>query len=248
MALGGFGCQAVKSPPPENPLSKSPSPVAPSAERVPHPSPSKPTAEQIKAASSYRLKGLEYRSQQRYTEAIQAFYRAVDLDPQNISGRVLLGWTLHLAGREPEAITELKKTLSFDANNVAALNALGIVYLVSGNLPLAVETHHRAIKLKADNEIAHYNLSLAYHLLKNYEQGIIHGKEATVLEPENPHPWVALALVYWEKGDKLLAQQTYQKAINLDGRYRESWFLGHLKEAGFSSGQIQQVEKIRQSV
>lgn len=109
---------------------------------------------------------------------------------------------------------------------------------------MAVENHTQAIKLKPDNEIAHYNLSLAYHRLKNYEQAINHGKQSTILEPENPHPWVALALVYWDKGDKTLAQQTYQKAIALDGRYRESWFLEHLKEAGFSSEQIQQVQQI----
>ncbi|ACK70683.1 Tetratricopeptide TPR_2 repeat protein [Gloeothece citriformis PCC 7424] len=231
------GCQAVK--PPESETVISPSPAV-------APTPPKPSAEEVKAASEYRQLGLEYRSQKRYPEAIEALSKSVNLDPYNLSGGVIYGWTLHLAGKQPEAIAALQKTLSLDPNHVPALNALGIVYLVSGNLPLAVETHHQAIKLKPANEIAHYNLSLAYHRLKNYDQGIIHGQEATVLEADNPHPWVSLALIYWDKGDKSLAQQTYQKAIALDGRYRERWFLDHLKEAGFTVEQIDTVEAIRQ--
>lgn len=238
VCLSLWGCADSKPSQPDVRVSVSPSPsVAPKVVKV-------PSEADLKQASSYRQLGLKYRGQKRYTEALEALSKSVDLNPANVSGQVILGWTFHLAGQEEDAIKTLQEAVNLDENHVPAYNALGIVYLVSGNLDKAVETHQKAIQLQSDNEIAHYNLSLAYHRLKDYEQGIIHGKKAVTLEPDNPHPWVALALVYWDKGDKSLAKETYQKAINLDSRYRESWFLEHLKEAGFSEEQIQKVKEL----
>ena len=231
------GCSKVVSPP--NIPYSSPSPTLPA-------SPASPTAK-INAAKLRQL-GLQYRQQGRYTEAITSLEKATSLEPQNLSGQVLLGWTLHLAGRETPAITVLQNVLEKDANYIPALNALGIVYLVSGNLSAAVTTHERARKLKSDNEIAYYNLTLAYHRLRQYDLAIARGKQATVLEPSNPHPWVALALVYWEKGMKKQAQQTYYRAVQLDSRYRQSAFLSHLKQAGFSLEQIETTRKILDNI
>jgi Tfp pilus assembly protein PilF len=122
---------------------------------------------------------------------------------------------------------------------------LGIVYLVSGNLTDAVKTHQQAVSLNPKNEIAHYNLALAYQRLKEYDPALTHAKEATQLEPNNPHTWVAIALVYWDKGEKSQAKVMYQRAINLDSRYRQSSFLSHLKLAGFSADQIQLTTEIQ---
>jgi cytochrome c-type biogenesis protein CcmH/NrfG len=90
----------------------------------------------------------------------------------------------------------LQQVLAEDAKNILALDALGIVYLVSGNLSDAVKTHEQAVNLNPKNDIAHYNLALAYQRLKKYNLALTHAKEATQLEPNNPHTWVAIALVY----------------------------------------------------
>ena len=197
------------------------------------------------AATKLRQQGLNYRQQSRFPDAIATLEKAVNLDPENISGRVLFGWTLHLAGKETEAAQALNDALIQDPEYIPALNALGIVYLVDGQLKSAVVTHERAIELKSDNEIAHYNLTLAYHRLKNYDLALDRGQKATILEPNNPHPWVSLALVYWSEGNKTKAQQTYEKARKLDSRYRQSSYLSHLIQAGFTAEQIAIVEEIR---
>lgn len=216
---------APSSPPPAPPPTTAPPPAPP------------PSAEDVKAAQALRQSGLDYRRQGRYPEAVTALEKSVDLDPQNLSGRVILGWTLHLAGQQQEAIQALEAAQ--DSNHVPALNALGIVYLVSGDLDSAVATHTKAVELKPNNDIGYYNLSLAYHRLQQYEQAIATGNEAAALEPGNPHHWVALALPYWDQGEEAMAQQMYQKAVDLDARYRSSEFLAHLEQAGFSPEQIQ---------
>jgi tetratricopeptide (TPR) repeat protein len=221
-----------------------PSPTIPAIAQSPSP-PVISSAADRKAAQKYRQSGLKLRQQGNYIEAIQSFEKAAKLDPNNLSGRVLWGWTLHLAEKETEATEVLQQVLAEDASNIPALNALGIVYLVSGNLNDAVKTHQQAVSLNPKNEIAHYNLALAYQRLKEYDPALTHAKEATQLEPNNPHTWVAIALVYWDKGDKPQAKAMYQRAINLDSRYRQSSFLSHLKLAGFSAAQIQLTGEIQ---
>ena len=198
------------------------------------------TAEQL------RLAGLSYRQQERYPEAIAALKQAVALEPENVSGRVLLGWTQHKAGQDTEATETLERTLALNPFEVSNLNALGIVHLVSDRLPAAIATHGWAALLKPDNEIAHYNLSLAFERLGQYQWAIATAKTAAKLEPSNSHPFVALAIAHWGNGDRPLAQQAYQQAVAVDGRYRDSSFLNYLNEAGFSSDQIQRSKQVLQ--
>ena len=229
------GLNEVVSPPP---VSESPSPT-PSPTEV-----ATPSAADVAAASQARLQGLQLRNQGRYDDAIATLKKSVQLDPQNLSSYVILGWTQHLAGQETAAAQTLQQALERDPDHVPALNALGIVHLVSGDLQAAVATHTRAASLKPDNEIAYYNLSLAYQRLQQYDEAIAKATRATELEPGNPHPWVALAIAHWGKEDTAAANQAYQRAIQLDGRYRDRSFLSHLKKAGFSPDQIRTTEQV----
>ena len=224
----------VANPPAPQPTSPPPTPTASAAD--------------VKAAQSLRQLGLQERSQGRLTEALAALKESVNLDPQNLDGRVLLGWTFHLAGQEEAASQSLGKALEQDSTHVPALNALGIVQLVEGDLAAAVATHTKAAALQPNNEIAYYNLSLAYHRLQDYEQAIAQGNQAVALEPSNPHPLVALAIAYWDQGNQSKAQQTYQQAIALDSRYRSGEFLAHLDQAGWSAEQIQTAKQVLEAL
>jgi tetratricopeptide (TPR) repeat protein len=199
-------------------------------------------------AERYRQQGLAYRNAGSLERAIATLKIAAALDPQNLQGQVILGWTQHLAGHRTAAANTLRGVLKQEANLVAALNALGIVYLVDGQLDAAVATHQHAVDLQPDNEIAHYNLSLAYERLGQGDQAITHAQIATELEPANPHPWVALALAHVAQGHGNQAQTAYQQALRLDSRYRSRTYLEHLEKAGFSPGQIVSVATLQQQV
>ncbi len=198
-------------------------------------------------AARYRQEGLAFRQQGDLARAIATLKIAAALDPLNPDGQVLLGWTQHLAGFPVPATTALQAALTHTPDHVPALNALGIVYLVDGQLESAVATHTRAAELRPGNEIAHYNLSLAYQRLGETEQAISEGAIAADLEPGNPHPWVALALAYWIAGERGEAIAHYRHALRLDGRYANREYLDHLLQAGFSPGQIEATEEIRQA-
>lgn len=200
------------------------------------------------SASDYRELGLSYRQQERYPEAIAALQKSVELDPDNVSGRVLLGWTQHRAGQTTEAASTLLHSFYQHPFDVPTLNALGIVYLVDGQLSNAVTAHTLAALLKPDNEIAYYNLSLAYQRLQQDEWAINAAQEAAKLEPDNPHPLVAEAIAHWTQGNQAAAQQVYRQALSLDARYNDAAFLNYLNEAGFSSEQIRLAQQVLASL
>jgi tetratricopeptide (TPR) repeat protein len=242
LALGLGGCdRPITQPAPASP------PISPVAATAPPSASSPPTAADRAAANIFRQKGLDNRNQGRYDEAIAALQKSVELDPSNLSGRVILGWTLHLAGRETDATQQLKQVLAQQPTDVPTLNALGIVYLVSGDLTAAVQTHQKAVMLQPDNEIGFFNLSLAYHRLKCYPEAIANAQRATQLESENPHPWLALAIAHLSNNEATLAQEAYRQAIRLDARYRNAEILDRLKFAGFNQNQIQLTKIIRQT-
>ena len=196
------------------------------------------------SAMEYRSIGLSYRANARYDDAIAAFKKSVQLEPQNASGRVLLGWTQHLAGQEKAAAESLLPAIYNNPQYVPALNALGIVYLVNGDVTAAVATHTWAAMVKPNNEIAYYNLSLSLHQLKQYSLAVAAATKAAKLEPSNPHPLVAKAIAYWNLGDFTSAKLTYRQALNLDPRYNNVAFLEHLQKAAFSRQQIALVKLV----
>ncbi|MBD2178717.1 tetratricopeptide repeat protein [Pseudanabaena sp. FACHB-1998] len=197
-----------------------------------------------RAADEYRQQGLSYRQQERFDEAIASLQKAVNLDPQNVDGRIILGWTQHLARKPDQAAASLWEAIYRSPTSLQAFNAIGIVYLVRGDLSQSVLLHSWAALLKNDNEIAHYNLSLAYQRLQQYDLAIAYAQKAMELEPSNPHPFVALAIAQWTSGDRTGAKKVFREAVGIDGRYRSPEFLSFLNEAGFSNDQIQTAKQV----
>ncbi len=207
-----------------------------------------PTSAFAQSAADYRQQGLSLRAQERYPEAIAALQKSVELEPQNQSGRVLLGWTQHKAGQTPAAEETLLDTFNQNPFEVPTLNALGIVYLVGGKLNHAIAAHSWAAVLKPNNEIAHYNLSLALERIGQYDWAIATAKEAAKLEPSNPHPLVAEAIAHLGNQETALAQSAFRQAIAIDPRYSDSGFLTYLNEAGFSPDQILRSQQVLRSL
>ncbi len=199
------------------------------------------------SAADYRTLGLQYRQQERFPEAIAALQTAAQLEPDNLDGHVSLGWTQHLAKQDRMAAETLQAVLQQNPGYVPALNAVGIVYLMNNDPVAAATTHLWASWLAPENEIAFYNLSLAWQRLDQHPWAIAAAQKSAQLEPNNPHPHVALAIAQWSKGDQAAAKQSYQQAVDLDARYSSAAFLDYLNEAGFSVDQIATAKQVLQS-
>jgi len=189
-------------------------------------------------AAQHRQQGLDYRSQGRFDEAIAALQQSVSLAPDHQGGRVILGWTQHLAGQQDPASQTLTQALYADPFDLPTLNALGIVQLVQGNLGAAVTSHLWAAHLNPDNEVAYFNLSLAAQRLQLYDWAIATADRAAQLEPYNPHPPIAAAIALWSQGRRSEAHQRYGEALDLSLRYGTADLDFYLEQAAFSPEQI----------
>jgi len=190
------------------------------------------------SAVEHRLAGLALRAEERFPEAIAEFEKAIALEPKQSSNYVLLGWTQHLYGQSESAANSLWQAIYLQPASVEAYNALGIVYLVRGELNHAILLHSWSALLKSNNEIAYFNLSLAYHRQQLYDLALYYARSASVIEPNNPHPLIALALAYWELEDQSRALNFLQQAIALQPLYGDLQNLDQLKRAGFHPTQI----------
>ena len=111
----------------------SPPKKEPTAEMLVSPSPSPIiSASDIKAANRYRQLGLQYRQQGDLVKSIEALKKSVQLNPNHLDGRVILGWTQHLAKQPLAAQTTLEETIKIAPDHVAAYNALGIAQVKLG--------------------------------------------------------------------------------------------------------------------
>ena len=73
------------------------------------------------AVEAYNKKGLYY-------ESVQAYRRAIDLDPQSVEARMGLGEVYEDKGLYKEAVEEYRKVIELDDKNTGALYNLALVY------------------------------------------------------------------------------------------------------------------------
>jgi len=195
-------------------------------------------------AGEWRQIGLTRRAQGDTLGAIAALEKAVATEPQNPTGYVLLGWTQHLAGQSEPAARSLWRAIARRPNHIEAFQALGIVYLVRGELTPAIWSHLWAAVWNPQGEIAPYNLSLAYHRLGLPPLALAYGQRAAALIPNNPHPWLALALAHHQDGNPVAMAAALRTAQQLQGALGNPEFRrADLTYAGFDAAQIAQIER-----
>ncbi|MCP3989717.1 MAG: tetratricopeptide repeat protein, partial [Actinomycetia bacterium] len=97
----------------------------------------------------------------RYDEAITAYDRVIELDPDNTLAHNNRGDTLRNLGRYDEAITALDRAIELDPDNTLAHYNRGVALRNLGRYDEAITALDRAIELDPDNTLAHYNRGVA---------------------------------------------------------------------------------------
>jgi Flp pilus assembly protein TadD len=70
--------------------------------------------------------------QEKVDDALQQFYRALELSPDNADIRTNLGLILARLGKLSEAAAQLNEALHLNPNSAEAHNNLGLVFLING--------------------------------------------------------------------------------------------------------------------
>lgn len=95
-------------------------------------------------------------------EAIEAYERALAIDPQHADAHVNLGRILHERGSRAAAEKHYRAAVAADPRHDVAWFNLGVALEDLGRTREAVEAYERALALDPENADAHYNLAGIY--------------------------------------------------------------------------------------
>ena len=193
-------------------------------------------------------------------EALQAYRRATQLDPDNADGWNILGRLLHRVGDLDEAVAALNKVLALgeahhDQEQIAmAYGNLGIVYQTRGDLDKAVEYYQKALTLheglgSKEGMAADYtNLGIAHQTRGDLDKAVEYYQKALALhEGLGSKEGMAanygnLGNAYYSRGELDKAVEYHQKALTLHeglgGKEGMATNYGNLGNVYYSRGEL----------
>lgn len=105
--------------------------------------------------------GMEVHARGRVEEAIVAYDRALQIDPERATAMANIGVVFAQVGELEQAFAIYNQVLAIEPENVNALNGLGIISLKEDDPIRAVDYFQRALEIEPDNLTVQKNLGLA---------------------------------------------------------------------------------------
>ena len=169
------------------------------------------------AADEYRL-GLDLYSRQKPRAAIDAFKRAIELDPRHAESYFQMGSIL--AG-EPhsrdQAIDYLREGLKISPENSVAHSLLAVLYRQDHRYSDSIEESKKAIAVSPLNPAFHLVLAITFEENQRYEEAIAEAREAIHLRRNYATAYYHLAMSQERVGSPQAAEQSWRSFLRIAG-------------------------------
>ena len=176
----------------------------------------------------HSLIGWSYQQEGRLEEAVQAFRKAIEVDPRNEANYLDLATALMDDKRNPAALSVVQQAFQSVPSSTPLLEMRGLLETTLGHYIDAVESYSQASHLDPDDPDTHLRLAMSQSAAGNSRAGAETLKTGIERFPRHaPH--------YVEYGRQLLARGTdgedeaeqqagllFRKAIELDGASPEA--------------------------
>jgi len=171
-----------------------------------------------KTAEYWFLLGYNFEMDGLYDKAIEAYKKAIRINPYLEGAHNNLGTSYGKLGMHEEAIEAFKKALRINADNDWAYYNLGTAY---NNLSMhkeAIEAFKKAIRIKPHYVEAYYNLGTSYGKLGKYKEAVEAFKQAVRIKPDLVLAHYNLGITYLFLKDKNSALEQYKilKTLELE--------------------------------
>jgi tetratricopeptide (TPR) repeat protein len=211
-----------------------------------------PTGSGDTGAAAYKSQGDAYVEAKDYARAVEAYRKALSLDPSLYGASYGLGVAAISLNQYPEANAAFKQYLAVKPNDALAMILLGITYRELKQYPEAALAFQAAIRLRPEAQNlanAHYHLGVTYVYMRNKVaavqvytalQGIDSARAQQLSELINKTTWTAPptgglpasgAQAHYLEGNKYReakeyakAIEAYQQAIRLKPDYAEAHY------------------------
>jgi tetratricopeptide (TPR) repeat protein len=133
--------------------------------------------------SSWVEKGVALVVEGKYNEAIEAFNRAIELNPKDAVAYNNRGAAYGQIGNYKQQIEDSTKALQINSKDAVAFNNRGVAYGELGDYEQEIEDCTKAIELNPNLAVAYYHRGIAYQKLGNRKQAIKDKSKAYSLNP-----------------------------------------------------------------
>ncbi len=164
-------------------------------------------------------KGVDNYENKRYEEAIEAYKKAIEVDPEFPFPYNGLGLIYYNQKRYEEAIEAYKKAIEVDPEYSSPYNGLGNTYYFQQRHEEAIEAYKKAIEVDPEYSSPYNGLGNTYYFQQRHEEAIEAYKKAIEVDPEYSSPYNGLGNTYYFQKRHKEAIEAYKKAIEVDPEY-----------------------------
>jgi len=188
-------------------------------------------------AQEYYDTGLDFLGKKMYDEAIAAYQKAIELNPQYTNAYRYLGVAYRKKGMNDEAISAYKKAIELNPQYTEAHNELGIAYYNKKMYDEAISAYKKATETNPQYVSAYSNLGLAYRKKGMNDEAIGAYKKAIEINPKYTLAHNGLGLAYYDKRMYDEAIAAYKKAIETNANYSAAY--NNLAKAYYEEGEYE---------
>ena len=155
------------------------------------------------------------REQGRLEESIQAYQKALELQPKSAEAYYNQGNALREQGRLEESVQAYQKAIEIQPNHPDAYSNLGIALQEQGRLEESIQTYRKAIEIQPNHSGVYNNLGVVLKEQGRLEESIQAYQKVLEVQPNHSEAYSNLGIALQEQGRLEESIQAYQKSIHI---------------------------------
>jgi tetratricopeptide (TPR) repeat protein len=170
------------------------------------------------SATDWVDKGYALVTSGKNQEAVEAFTRAIELDPKDAKTYYHRGGVYGRLEDYRRAIKDFDRAIELNPKLQEAYTERGVGYGMLGDYQQSIREYDKAIELNSKDTRAYVNRGIAYAKLKDHQQAIRNYDKAIELNPKDERAYLNRGFAYAELGDHRQAMEDYKAAARFGSR------------------------------
>ena len=175
-------------------------------------------------ATEYFERGNRFGYEEKYTEAVKEYTKAIELNPEYFEAYGNRGNAYADLGRYKEAIRDYNKVIELNPEGWLAYYNRGDVYADLERYDEAIRDYNKAIEINPNYAKLYYNRGIAYYELEKYINAIRDYTRAIEIDPKAVNAYIDRGIVYEELGRYEDAIRDFSTAIEINPEAADAYY------------------------
>jgi tetratricopeptide (TPR) repeat protein len=172
---------------------------------------------------AYYNRGKAFEERDEYTEALDDYKRAIDMNPRFPDSFINRGTVLEVIGSHKQALESYSKAILLDPVAADAYYNRGISYGSLGQYQQAIQDFTKAVTLNPQYAAAYHNRGAFLGMVGDYERSISDLSMAIQLNPQYGETYYNRGITYKNMENYQQAIQDFSMAIRMDPEHAKAY-------------------------